>query len=207
MKIIFLGSPGVGKGTIADMLKDKYNLKKISTGDLLRENISNNTDLGIKAKEYIDKGELVPDEIVIGILEKAIQDLDSFILDGFPRTINQAKALEKITSIDRAVNFFAKDETIIDRLSGRRICLKCNAIYHIRNIPPKQDNVCDVCNTELTQREDDKEEAIKNRLEQYKQQTKPLEDFYKDKNLLVEVDTDKPLEEIFKDTKSVLGLN
>jgi adenylate kinase len=207
MKIIFLGSPGVGKGTIADMLKDKYNLKKISTGDLLRENISNNTDLGIKAKEYIDKGELVSDEIVIGILEKAIQDLDSFILDGFPRTINQAKALEKITSIDRAVNFFAKDETIIDRLSGRRICLKCNAIYHIRNIPPKQDNVCDVCNTELTQREDDKEEAIKNRLEQYKQQTKPLEDFYKDKNLLVEVDTDKPLEEIFKDTKSVLGLN
>jgi adenylate kinase len=207
MKIVFLGSPSVGKGTVADYLKEKYNFEKISTGDLLRENISKNTPLGIQANSYITSGNLVPDSLVIKIVKEAIKGLNDFILDGFPRTIKQAEALTTVTQIDKVVNFTAKKETIIDRISGRRICPTCKTIYHIRNIPPKIAGFCDKDNSKLIQRDDDKKETINKRLEDYKKQAKPLKDFYKKQGLLVEVDTDKPLEQIFSDTEKVLGLN
>jgi len=206
MRLIFLGPPGIGKGTVADRIKDKYNLTKISTGDLLRENVVNKTKLGIDAQEYMNQGKLVPDELVIKIVEEKLKGMNNYILDGFPRTIVQAQELKKFAKIDQVINFTAKDETIIDRLSGRRICPKCNTIYHIRNIPPKKPGICDKDGTKLIQREDDKPESIKKRLKVYQNQTKPLVAFYNKKNILVNVDTDKPLPEIVDNTINVIGL-
>ena len=200
MKLIFLGSPGVGKGTLADMLKERKKITKISTGDLLREHVKNQTALGKEAQKYMDHGNLVPDNIVIEMVKEEIEDIENYILDGFPRTLPQAQALGKITKIDKVVNYTATDKTIIQRLSGRRTCPKCNAIYHIQNIPPKKPGVCDKCNAKLIQRKDDKPEAIKERLKVYRKETAPLIEYYQNKGLLVDVDTEKPLEEIYKDT-------
>jgi adenylate kinase len=204
MRLIFLGPPGVGKGTIAKMLVDKHNIIQISTGDLLRAAVKEGTELGKKAKSYMDSGALVPDELVINLLKERIAKPDcknGFILDGFPRTIPQAEALTKSkVKIDKALNYAAKRETIIQRLSGRRTCKKCGAIFHVVNIPPKQEGICDKCGGELFQRDDDKIEAIENRLAVYEKQTAPLVDYYKKKKLLAEIDAEQKLGKIFEDS-------
>jgi len=206
MKMIFLGPPGVGKGTVASMFRKEYGTETISSGDLLRENVKNGSELGIEAKTYMDKGMLVPDELVIAMMEARLGGLNDYILDGFPRTIAQAEALEKVAKVEKVVNFIAKDETIIARLSGRRTCPRCNAIYHLTNIPPKVDGICDKDRAKLIQRDDDKPEAIKKRLVVYEQQTKPLIAYYKKKGILVNIDTEQELSKIFKDTAKAVGL-
>ncbi|MBW3020095.1 adenylate kinase, partial [Candidatus Woesearchaeota archaeon] len=188
MKLIFLGAPGVGKGTYSKKIMAITGSRQISTGDLLREAVKNQTELGLKAKEYMDSGSLVPDQLVIDLLKEKIQGMDSYILDGFPRTIPQAEALDEEIKIDKVVSFEAPEELIIQRLSGRRVCKSCGSIFHIENIPPKQDGVCDNCGGELFQRDDDKPEAIKHRLVVYREQTEPLIKHYKEKGLLVTVD-------------------
>lgn len=201
MNLIFLGPPGVGKGTIAKEIVKEKNIPQISTGDLLRAAVKEGNELGKKAKEHMDAGKLVPDDLVIDLLKNRISQDDckkGFILDGFPRTIPQAKALEEV-KIDKVLNFKATDETVISRISGRRTCKECNAIYHIKNIPPKVKDVCDKCNGKLFQREDDKPEAVKKRLKVYKQQTEPLIDYYNKKGILIDIKTEKPIPEIIKD--------
>ena len=208
MKLIFLGPPGVGKGTIAKMMAEKFGIIQISTGDLLRAAVKEGTELGLKAKEYMDSGALVPDELVIDLLKERITKPDcekGFILDGFPRTIPQAEALdERGIEINKVLNFVAKKETIIQRLSGRRTCKKCGAIFHITNIPPKVEGVCDKCGGELSQRDDDKPEAIENRLVVYEKQTAPLIDFYRNKENLVDIDTEQEISKILDDSLKVV---
>lgn len=202
MNLIFLGPPGVGKGTIAKEIVKEKNIPQISTGDLLRAAVKEGSKLGKKAKEYMDAGKLVPDDLVINLLKERISKDDcknGFILDGFPRTIPQAESLDKSNvKIDKVLNFKAKEKTIIERISGRRTCRKCNAIYHIKNIPPKVEGICEKCGGELFQRDDDKPESVKKRLEVYKQQTAPLIDFYKKKGILVDIETEKPIPDIVK---------
>lgn len=197
MNLIFLGPPGAGKGTIAKRVTDRYGLIQVSTGDLFRENIKNATPVGTKAKGYMDRGELVPDGVVIEMLKDRIAKddcKDGFILDGFPRTIPQAEALaaESSVKIDAAINFVIADEVVVQRLSGRRICTTCGAIYHVTNIPPKEEGVCDNDGETLIQRDDDKEEAIRNRLVVYKKQTEPLIGFYRGRDLLTDLAADQP---------------
>ena len=197
MKIVLLGSPGVGKGTYASMIKDKYHLAHISTGDLFREAVKNSTDIGKKAKSYMDKGELVPDSLTIEILKSRVEkkDAKNFLLDGFPRTINQAEALEKITKIDLVVNFYASEKVIMQRLTNRRICRKCGAIFNLISIIPKKQGICDICGGELYQREDEMPAVIKDRLKVYKEKTKPLEEYYQKKGILREINADPDLNE------------
>ena len=208
MKLIFLGPPGVGKGTIAKMVVDKMGLIQVSTGDLLRAAVKEGNELGKEAKKYMDSGELVPDKIVIGILKERIMKSDcerGCILDGFPRTIPQAEALDEGgVKIDRVINFVASNDTIIQRLSGRRTCKRCGAIFHVKNIPPQVEGVCDKCGGELFQRDDDRPEAIENRLVVYEKQTAPLIDFYKKKGLLADIDAEKPLDNILEETIKVI---
>ena len=207
MKIIMLGAPGAGKGTQAKRIAKKYNIPHISTGDIFRANIKEKTELGNKAKEYMDKGELVPDDITIGMLLDRIHKddcKDGFVLDGFPRTIPQAKSLTKALSelgekIDYAVNIDVPDESIITRMGGRRACLSCGATYHIVYSAPKSENVCDTCGNELVIRDDDKQETVKKRLEIYHDQTQPLIDYYDNEKILATVDGTKDMEEVFLD--------
>lgn len=190
MRIIVLGSPGVGKGTYTQDLVKILDLVHISTGDLFRENIKGGTELGKKAQEFINQGKLVPDEITISMVEERLAKEDGqkgFILDGFPRTVAQAEALEKITPVDMVLNFKAEHEIIMGRLSGRIICRKCARIYHQKNLLPKQEGVCDFCGGELYERDDDKPEAVEKRLELYEEQAAPLVNFYWKKNLLREI--------------------
>jgi adenylate kinase len=213
MKIIMLGAPGAGKGTQAQMIADKYNIPHISTGDIFRANIKNGTELGKKAKEYMDKGLLVPDELTVELLlDRVAQDdcKNGYVLDGFPRTIPQADVLDKELTklgdhVDYAVNVDVPDENIVRRMSGRRACLKCGATYHIEHIPPKTDGVCDKCGSELVQREDDKPETVMNRLKVYHDQTQPLIEYYENKNILKTVDGTKDMKEVFEDITSILG--
>jgi adenylate kinase len=204
LKLIFLGPPGVGKGTIAKMLVDKYQIIQISTGDLLRAAVKEGTELGKKAKSYMDSGGLVPDELVINLLKERIAKPDckkGFILDGFPRTIPQAEALDKSgVKIDKVLNFIAKRDIIIQRLSGRRTCKNCGAIFHVVNIPPKKEGICDKCGGHLFQRDDDKAEAIQNRLVVYDKQTAPLVDFYKKKKNIADIDAMQDLNKILADS-------
>src|SRR3989338_1947961 len=170
MKLVVLGSPGVGKGTYTQDLVKIYNLVHVSSGDLFRANIKNNTKLGKRAKAYVDKGELVPDEITIGMVQDRLAEIagsPGFIIDGFPRTVPQAEALSKITDLDLVINFKADDKVIVARLGGRIICRKCGRIYHLKNIKPKKKGICDFCGGELYQRDDDKPEAVRKRLADY----------------------------------------
>ena len=206
MNLIFLGPPGVSKGTVAKRLWGKNGIPQISTGDLLRAAVKEGTGLGKKAKGYMDAGKLVPDDLVIDLLKQRISRDDcknGFVLDGFPRTIPQAEALDKSNVvIGKVLNFKAKENTVIERISGRRTCKKCGAIYHVKNIPPKVEGICDKCGGELFQRDDDKIEAVRKRLEVYKEQTAPLIDYYKKKKILIDIETEKPLDEILKDVKA-----
>ncbi|MCZ7356797.1 MAG: adenylate kinase [Candidatus Methanoperedens sp.] len=211
MNIILLGPPGAGKGTQAKRIAHYYSLPHISTGDILRENISNNTPLGLKAKSYMSKGELVPDELLITIIKDRLSRQDcsgGFLLDGYPRTIPQADALQMILTesnkkLDIVLNIEVDDEELVRRISGRRMCV-CGASYHVVFIPPGKDGFCDLCNGKLYQRDDDKAEAVKNRLIVYKKQTKPLIEYYKKKGLLRPIEGGKEIPEIFEDIKKVL---
>ena len=213
MKIIMLGAPGAGKGTQAEKICAKYNIPHISTGDIFRANIKNNTELGQKAKSYMDKGELVPDELVVDLVVDRIKADDctnGYVLDGFPRTIPQAEALDAALAaindkVDYAINVEVPDENIINRMSGRRACVACGATYHIVHIPTKVEGVCDKCGAELILRDDDKPETVKNRLNVYHEQTQPLIDYYTAKNVLHEVDGTKAMEDVFSSIVSILG--
>ena len=213
MKIIMLGAPGAGKGTQAKMIAEKYSLPHISTGDIFRANIKNGTELGMEAKSYMDKGQLVPDELTVKILLDRVAKDDcknGYVLDGFPRTIPQAKVLEDALNktgekIDYAINVDVPDENIIKRMSGRRACVNCGATYHIVNVPPKKEGICDKCGSELILRDDDKEETVKNRLTVYHDQTQPLIDFYSERNVLKNVDGTLDMMDVFKAITNILG--
>ena len=215
MKIVMLGAPGAGKGTQAIKIADKYDIPHISTGDIFRANIKGGTELGQKAKSYIDKGELVPDEVTIGmLLDRIAQDdcKNGYVLDGFPLTIPQAESLtEALKSqgdrIDFALNIDVPDEAIIKRMSGRRACPKCGATYHIVYAAPKTENICDKCGTELIIRSDDKPETVKDRLNVYHQQTEPLIAYYKTAGVLREVDGTQELPKVFEDVVAILSEN
>lgn len=205
MNLIMLGAPGAGKGTQAVRLKEKYSIPHISTGDIFRANIKNGTELGNKAKAYMDKGELVPDELVCDLVVSRLQESDcekGFILDGFPRTLGQADSLDKALNdfgkkIDYAIDIEVPDSDIVKRMSGRRLCESCGTGYSIYINPPKVEGVCDKCGGKVIQRDDDKEETVLNRLDVYHAQTQPLIDYYKKKGCLKEIDGTKMPDEIF----------
>lgn len=211
MNIILLGPPGAGKGTQAKKISENHSLPHISTGDILRENISNNTALGIKAKSYMARGELVPDELLITIIKERLSRSDcskGFLLDGYPRTIPQADALQMILTesgrkLDVVLNIDVEEEELIKRLSGRRMCA-CGASYHVDFNPSRKEGICDVCKGKLYQREDDKADAIRNRLVVYKKQTQPLIDYYAGKGILRMIDGSKDISAIFTDINKVL---
>lgn len=212
MKIVMLGAPGAGKGTQAQMISEKFNIPHISTGDIFRYNIKNGTELGKKAKGYMDAGQLVPDELTIEILlDRVAGDdcRDGYILDGFPRTIPQAEALTDVLAkngdqIEYAIDVEVPDDNIIKRMSGRRTCPECGASYHIQYIPPKKEGICDNCGAALVQRDDDKPETVQNRLSVYHDQTQPLIDFYRGQNVLHEVDGTKEMNDVFADIVKIL---
>lgn len=213
MKIIMLGAPGAGKGTQAEKLAAEYGLPHISTGDIFRKNIKEGTDLGKEAKGYMDAGKLVPDELTVRLLLDRVSDGDcaeGYILDGFPRTIPQAEALDEALEklgekIDFAIDVDVPDENIIGRMSGRRACLKCGATYHLQFIPPKKEGICDECGAELVIRDDDKPETVKNRLAVYHEQTQPLVDYYKNKEVYHAVDGTQDVDAVFNSIRDILG--
>ena len=213
MKIIMLGAPGAGKGTQAKKIAEKYQIPHISTGDIFRANIKGGTELGMKAKTFMDQGMLVPDEITIGMLMDRIGQEDcinGYVLDGFPRTIPQAESLTKALAergekVDYAINVDVPDENIINRMSGRRACLGCGATYHITFNPPVKEGICDTCGQELVLRDDDKPETVKKRLDVYHQQTQPLNDYYKNAEVLEEVDGTQPMDAVFQGIVEILG--
>ena len=206
MRIVLLGPPGAGKGTQSVVLSKEYKLPHISTGDILRESVKAVQPLGLKAKEYMDKGELVPDEVVTGIVAQRLKAPDTrngYILDGFPRTLKQAedldRELKKMNSgIDIVLYFATSTAVAIERLTGRRVCRSCGFNYHVKNIPPKKEGICDKCRGELFQRPDDKEDTVRNRLKVYEDQTKPLIDYYSKKGILKTVSGDMGVDELFK---------
>lgn len=213
MKVIMLGAPGAGKGTQAKQIADKYSIPHISTGDIFRANIKNGTELGKKAKTYMDQGLLVPDELVVELVADRIQQDDcknGFVLDGFPRTIPQAEALDAALEninekMDYAIDVDVPDENIINRMSGRRACLNCGATYHIVSIPTKVEGICDRCGSPVVLRDDDKPETVKRRLEVYHEQTQPLIDYYKKQDILRTVNGVQPMEDVFKSIVEILG--
>ena len=212
MKIIMLGAPGAGKGTQAKQIADKYSIPHISTGDIFRANIKNGTELGMKAKQFMDQGLLVPDELTCDLVMDRIQQDDcvnGFVLDGFPRTIPQAEALtaalDKIDQkMDFAVDVDVPDENIVNRMGGRRACTSCGATYHIVTIPTKVEGICDRCGSEVVLREDDKPETVQKRLSVYHEQTQPLIDYYKGQGILKSVDGTQKMEKVFTDIVDIL---
>ena len=212
MKIIMLGAPGAGKGTQAKMLSERYGIPHISTGDIFRMNIKNNTELGQKAKGYMDAGQLVPDELVVDLVVDRIKAKDcmkGFILDGFPRTIPQAEALDYALNnqnekIDYAINVDVTDENIIKRMSGRRACVGCGATYHLVYNPTKTEGVCDVCGEKLILRDDDKPETVQKRLDVYHEQTQPLIDYYNKKEVILTVDGTQDIDVVYDEITKVL---
>ncbi|WP_025324268.1 adenylate kinase [Deferrisoma camini] len=213
MRLILLGPPGAGKGTQAKRLIERYGIPQISTGDILRAAVRDGTDLGKKAKQYMDAGKLVPDEVVIGIIEERLQEADcanGFILDGFPRTVAQADALNRVLAnlgqaIDHVVSIEVPDEELVERLTGRRTCRGCGAMYHVKFSPPKAQGVCDKCGGELYQRDDDREETIRARLKVYHEQTAPLVEYYEKAGLLRRIPGQGSVDEIYARIEGVLG--
>jgi adenylate kinase len=213
MNIVFRGPPGAGKGTQAVDLSREFVIPHISTGDMLREAIKAGTELGKLAQSYIDQGNLVPDQVVVDIIRTRLQNEDAqkgYILDGFPRTIPQAEMLEKLlqepgTALDRAIYLDASEQVIVERISGRRICRECGKIFHIVNMPPKVDGVCDICGGELYQRPDDKPEAILRRLQVYREKTAALVQWYEQRDLLVRVPADVAREETYKILREIFN--
>ena len=206
MKIIMLGAPGAGKGTQAKRIAAKYGIPHISTGDIFRANLKNETELGKKAKEYMDQGLLVPDELTLElVMDRFAQDdcKDGYVLDGFPRTIPQAEALtkalaDKQDAVDYAINVDVPDEAIVNRMSGRRACLTCGGTYHVEFNPTKVEGICDACGGQLVLREDDKPETVLKRLSVYHEQTQPLIDYYNGQSILKEVDGTQDMEDVFR---------
>jgi len=204
VRIVLVGPPGAGKGTQAQFIASHLSIPKISTGDIFRANVSGNTPLGKKAKEYMDRGDLVPDEITIAMVRDRLAEDDAqegFLLDGFPRNVPQAETLKKILSemdrrLDLVLELVVDDDEVVRRLSGRRTCRKCGRIWHLAFDPPTKDGQCDVCGGELFQRDDDREETIRHRLEVYQEQTAPLASFYADEGILVGLDATGPVEEV-----------
>jgi len=208
-----LGPPGAGKGTQAVKIVEKYSIPHISTGDIFRENIKNETELGKRAKSYMDRGELVPDELVVEIATDRLTKNDcknGFLLDGFPRTIFQAEKLDEFLTkrgekIDKVINIDVEKDALVKRITGRRVCKSCGASYHVVNIPPKKDGVCDLCDGELIQRADDTEETVLNRIDVYNKQTKPLVDYYDKAGVIVNIDGNKDLDDVLSDIITALG--
>ncbi|NLD27038.1 MAG: adenylate kinase [Acholeplasmataceae bacterium] len=213
MRLLIMGPPGAGKGSQAELIKTYYQLPHISTGDMFREAISKKTPTGMLAKSYMDKGELVPDEVTIALVRGRLQEDDcqrGFLLDGFPRTIAQADMLGEILKeyqikIDLVINLVVNDELLIKRISGRRICKSCGASYHQISKKPKVEGKCDHCGGELYQRPDDNEEVVRNRISVYNRQTQPLLEYYQSRNLLKNIDGARTIEETFRDIKTLLG--
>lgn len=212
VKIILLGPPGAGKGTQAKSISNKYSIPHISTGDIFRKNISENTPLGIEAKSYMDNGQLVPDEVTINMVKDRLQQEDckqGYLLDGFPRTVSQAEALQDFLdsrneSLDTALLIEVPRDFILERMTGRRVCPSCGASYHIK-FNPAVNGKCELCGSDVVQRKDDTEETVKERLDVYEKQTQPLIDFYKDKNLLSTVDGTQAINKVFESICRVLG--
>ncbi|MBO5114572.1 MAG: adenylate kinase [Agathobacter sp.] len=212
MKIILMGPPGAGKGTQAEKLVDLYQIPHISTGDMFRKAQKDGTELGLKAKSYMDQGQLVPDEVTVGIVKERLAEADckeGFLLDGFPRTVQQADALDTILAeldmaLDCVVNIEVDKAFLVDRLTGRRVCRACGATYHIANKAPKVEGVCDKCGGELYQRGDDTIETVSNRLDVYAAQTAPLIDYYKSKGIMSSIDGSKSMEEVLADIRTAL---
>ena len=213
MKIIMLGAPGAGKGTQAKKIAEQYGIPHISTGDIFRANIKGGTELGMKAKSYMDQGQLVPDDVTIGMLLDRISQADcegGYVLDGFPRTIPQAESLTEALKalgekMDYAIDVDVPDEAIVTRMSGRRACLACGATYHIVNIPTKVEGVCDRCGSPVVLRDDDKPETVKKRLEVYHTQTQPLIDYYEKQGILKTVDGTQSMDTVFQTIIEILG--
>ena len=213
MRMVFLGAPGVGKGTQAELAALKFGVPKISTGDLLRAAVVQGTSLGREAKEYMDRGDLVPDQVVIGLVEEKVgapECTKGFILDGFPRTVPQADRLSELLmakgqSLDKVVCFLIPREEVVQRLGGRRGCSRCSAVYHVEFVPPKNDGVCDECGKELVQRDDDREETVRSRLSVYEEQTTPLIEYYREKNLLSELNGSGPVDTVQKRLVALLS--
>lgn len=215
MKIVLLGPPGAGKGTQAKSISNKYSIPHISTGDIFRKNISENTPLGIEAKSYMDKGQLVPDEVTINMVKDRLQQDDcksGYLLDGFPRTVAQAEALncfllERGEQLDTALLIKVPNEFILERMTGRRVCPSCGASYHVKFNPPANEGKCNLCGNEVIQRKDDTVETVKERLDVYEKETQPLIDFYDNKKLLSEVDGTQAINEVFRGICEILGNN
>jgi adenylate kinase len=213
MNLVLMGLPGAGKGTQAEKIVEKYKIPHISTGDMFRAAIKEGTELGLQAKSYMDRGDLVPDEVTIGIVRERLSKEDcqkGFLLDGFPRTVAQAEALEQLLadlnrSIDYVINIEVDKSILMERLTGRRICKECGATYHLVFNPPSQAGVCDKCGGELYQRADDNEETVANRLEVNLKQTQPLLDFYQEKGYLRNIDGQQEIEKVFADICELLG--
>ena len=215
MKIILMGPPGAGKGTQAEKLVEVYQIPHISTGDMFRKAQKDGTELGLKAKSYMEQGQLVPDEVTVGIVKERLAEddcKDGFLLDGFPRTVQQADALDGILkelgmTLDRVVNIEVDKAFLVDRLTGRRVCRACGATFHVTNKAPKVEGVCDKCGGELYKRNDDKIETVSNRLDVYAAQTAPLIEYYQSKGIMSSIDGSQSMEKVLADIRSALGSN
>lgn len=207
LKLIIFGPPSAGKGTQAQRLSKEYGLPQVSTGDLLREAVAKKTPLGVKIKSYLDTGKLGPDDLIVQLIKERVSKPDcakGYLLDGFPRTMGQAKELDKMTDIDLVLNIVVDHESLVERAVGRRICMKCNAVYNVSSNPPEKEGVCDKCGSELIQRDDDKEATVRNRLRVYQEQTAPLIEHFRRKGNIVDIDGSKGIDGVYAQMRSAI---